>query len=88
MSGHFLGTHLISAIVWMIKHDGDPQCLMNGMLDHIDRVPYAEEWSFAEKNKRNIDLLMERKPPRTFFTHLGFDGLPEQIKQKAKVSIL
>ena len=77
------GTHLTAAIVWMLLHDADPDCLKNGVLE--ENVPYVDGPWPIQGDLTGVQMIKKRQAPRAFYTHLGFDGLPDSIKQTAKV---
>ncbi|XP_055346489.1 sulfotransferase 1B1-like [Paramacrobiotus metropolitanus] len=79
------GTKFMSAVVWMILHDGDPASLLEG--DTLERkVPYLEFCLPGMKMEAMPAYQMNQQvPPRVFFTHLGYDALPESIKTGAKI---
>ncbi|XP_055346539.1 sulfotransferase 1B1-like [Paramacrobiotus metropolitanus] len=68
------GTNLMAAIVWMILHDGDP------------KVPHLEyALPGMPPNMLPANTLNKQAGPRVFYTHLGYNALPESIKTHAKV---
>ena len=77
----------MSAVVHMIMHDADPAALTTGA--NLERKVPSIELKLTPNSKEE-DLVVTRlqaaAPPRTFFTHLGYDALPKSIvENKAKV---
>ncbi|XP_055346490.1 sulfotransferase 1B1-like [Paramacrobiotus metropolitanus] len=79
------GTHFMGAIVWMILHDGEPSSLLEG--DVLDgKVPWLEySMPGMKANMLPAHTMTGQEGPRVFFTHLGYNALPESIKTQAKV---
>ncbi|GAU96536.1 hypothetical protein RvY_07966-2 [Ramazzottius varieornatus] len=81
------GTTWMNAIIEMLTHAANPECLHDGKSLEW-KNPYLEltdpDWA---EERRPVRLLAKLPPdtPRTYFTHLGYDALPETVKKNAKI---
>lgn len=77
----------MNAIIEMLTHEANPECLHDGKSLEW-KNPYLEltdpDWA---EERRPVRLLakLPADTPRTYFTHLGYDALPETMKKNAKV---
>lgn len=76
----------MTAILHMINHNGDAKCMTGGGPPLDSFFPFMEMCTpTMPRQAWPISKLKAAKPPRDYYTHLGYDALPKGILEKSKV---
>ncbi|OQV12676.1 putative Sulfotransferase family cytosolic 1B member 1 [Hypsibius exemplaris] len=82
------GTTWLSAIVYMLANDGDPQSILTGAplkfkVPYLEMtIPYGDE---LDQEMMALDHLKKQDGVRTYVTHLSAKATPQRVMNEAKI---